>query len=98
MLLIFGPDAETVGLVATGVVGLWILTGFFRGYDLGARQRARRVPGARPCRCGRHGRAHRDMTGRGLALPSGRRPMLVAAVAPRARTAALHRARARGER
>lgn len=34
MLPIFGPDAETVGLVATGVVGLWILTGFFRGYDL----------------------------------------------------------------
>ena len=34
MVPIFGRDAETVGLVAVAVVGLWFLVALFRGYDL----------------------------------------------------------------
>src|SRR5690554_2977760 len=34
MTPIFGRELETVGLVATGVVGVWLLVGINRGYDL----------------------------------------------------------------
>lgn len=34
MTPIFGRELETVGLVSVGVVGVWLLTALYRGYDL----------------------------------------------------------------